>query len=158
MNSAPAAVPRLARRTEAIAPFQVMELVKQATLLAQQGHPIIHLSIGEPDFTAPPSVIEALERAARAGRAQYTPAVGTPELRAAIAEDTWRRHGVRIAPERVVITAGASAPSRWPAVPWSTRAMKSCSPIRPIPAIGILWRPSMGYRSACASDPRAGSR
>jgi len=109
MNSAPAAVPRLARRTEAIAPFQVMELVKQATLLAQQGHPIIHLSIGEPDFTAPPSVIEALERAARAGRAQYTPAVGTPELRAAIAEDTWRRHGVRIAPERVVITAGASA-------------------------------------------------
>lgn len=109
MNSATVAVPRLARRTDAIAPFQVMELVKQATVLAQQGHPVIHLSIGEPDFTAPPAVIQALERAARAGRAQYTPAVGTPELRAAIAEDTWRRHGVRISPERVVITAGASA-------------------------------------------------
>ncbi|MFN5881493.1 MAG: pyridoxal phosphate-dependent aminotransferase [Burkholderiales bacterium] len=100
---------RLAHRTDAIAPFQVMELVKQATALQQQGHPVIHLSIGEPDFTAPPAVIEALERAARAGRAQYTPAVGTPELRAAIAEDTWRRHGVRIAPERVIVTAGASA-------------------------------------------------
>lgn len=109
MNPGSPATPRLARRTDAIAPFQVMELVKQATLLAQQGHPVIHLSIGEPDFTAPPAVIEALERAARAGRAQYTPAVGTPELRAAIAEDTWRRHGVRIAPERVVVTAGASA-------------------------------------------------
>ncbi|MFN5511483.1 MAG: aminotransferase, partial [Burkholderiales bacterium] len=63
---------RLAHRTDAIAPFQVMELVKQATALQQQGHPVIHLSIGEPDFTAPPAVIEALERAARAGRAQYT--------------------------------------------------------------------------------------
>lgn len=109
MSPATEAAPRLARRTDAIAPFQVMELVKQATALQQQGHPVIHLSIGEPDFTAPPAVIHALDEAARAGRAQYTPAVGTPELRAAIAEDTWRRHGVRIAPERVIVTAGASA-------------------------------------------------
>ncbi|MEY4864468.1 MAG: hypothetical protein RLZ51_2563 [Pseudomonadota bacterium] len=101
--------PALAGRTRAIAPFQVMELVKQATALQQQGHPVIHLSIGEPDFTAPPAVIDALERAARAGRAQYTPALGTPELREAIAQDTLRRHGVRIDPNRVVITAGASA-------------------------------------------------
>ncbi|MFZ9406979.1 MAG: pyridoxal phosphate-dependent aminotransferase [Burkholderiaceae bacterium] len=107
MSSSPA--PALANRTHAIAPFQVMELVKQATALQQQGHPVIHLSIGEPDFTAPPSVIDALERAARAGRAQYTPALGTPELREAIAQDTWRRHGVKIDPNRVVVTAGASA-------------------------------------------------
>jgi aspartate/methionine/tyrosine aminotransferase len=100
---------RLAARTAQIAPFQVMELVKRAVQLEQQGRPIIHLSIGEPDFTAPEPVITALERAARAGRTQYTAAVGTQALREAIAGDYRSRHGVEIDPSRIVVTAGASA-------------------------------------------------
>ena len=44
-----------------------MELVKKAETLAAQGHPIIHLSIGEPDFTAPPEVVQALIKAAKRG-------------------------------------------------------------------------------------------
>jgi len=100
---------RLAARTAHIAPFQVMELVKRAVLLEQQGRPIIHLSIGEPDFTAPEPVIAALERAARAGRTQYTAAVGTAALREAISRDYHSRHGVEVDPARIVVTAGASA-------------------------------------------------
>jgi aspartate/methionine/tyrosine aminotransferase len=100
---------RLAARTAAIAPFQVMELVKRAMLLEQQGRPMIHLSIGEPDFTAPEPVIAALERAARAGHTQYTAATGTAALRAAIAGDYRSRHGVEVDPARIVVTAGASA-------------------------------------------------
>jgi len=100
---------RLAARTQRIAPFQVMELVKRAVHLEQQGRSIIHLSIGEPDFTAPEPVVAALERAARAGHTQYTAAVGLPALREAIARDYRQRHSVSIAPERIVVTAGASA-------------------------------------------------
>jgi aspartate/methionine/tyrosine aminotransferase len=100
---------RWADRTGAIAPFQVMELVKRAAALEQQGHPVIHLSIGEPDFGAPPSVHAALERAARAGHTQYSPAVGIAALREAIAADYQRRHGLNIDPARIIITAGASA-------------------------------------------------
>jgi len=99
----------LAARTARIAPFQVMELVKRAVALQEQGRPVIHLSIGEPDFTAPEPVLAALERAARAGRTQYTPAVGIPALREAIAADYAARHGLRLDPSRIIVTAGASA-------------------------------------------------
>jgi len=102
-------MPRLARRTQGIAPFQVMELVKRAVALEQQGRSVIHLSIGEPDFTAPQPVRDALKRASESGLTQYSPALGLPALREAIAQDYQRRHGVRVDPGRIVVTAGASA-------------------------------------------------
>ena len=76
---------------------------------AQGGRPMIFLNIGEPDFTAPPLVQEAAERALRAGRTQYTDATGLPALRERIS--TWyaQRFGLDIAPRRIVVTAGASA-------------------------------------------------
>jgi aspartate/methionine/tyrosine aminotransferase len=101
--------PVLAARTSKIAPFQVMELVKRAAQLEAQGRPIIHLSIGEPDFTAPEPVLDALERAARAGLTQYTSAMGLSELREAIAGDYRTRYGVDVDPNRIIVTAGASA-------------------------------------------------
>src|SRR5690606_16435744 len=100
--------PSLARRTRRIAPFRVMELVGRAAAREAAGHPVIHLSIGEPDFTAPPPVIEALEPAARAGRARYTPANGTPALRSAISHWYAERFGIDVAPARILVTAGAS--------------------------------------------------
>ncbi|MFA7505226.1 MAG: pyridoxal phosphate-dependent aminotransferase [Burkholderiaceae bacterium] len=100
--------PSLARRTRRIAPFRVMELVGRAAARQAAGHPVIHLSIGEPDFTAPPAVLDALEAAARAGRSRYTPANGTPALRAAIAGWYAERFGLDIAPARILVTAGAS--------------------------------------------------
>lgn len=102
-------LPRLANRTERIAPFHVMELVKRAVALEAAGHPIIHLSIGEPDFTAPPAVVAALERAVREGRSQYTSANGLATLREAIARHYDVRFGVDVDPGRILVTAGASA-------------------------------------------------
>jgi aspartate/methionine/tyrosine aminotransferase len=86
-----------------------MELVKRAKALENTGRSIIHLSIGEPDFTAPEPVLAALEQAARAGRAQYTAALGTAALRQAIASHYQDHHGVGVDPSRIVVTAGASA-------------------------------------------------
>lgn len=100
---------RLAQRTERIAPFQVMELVKRASELRSMGKPVIQLDIGEPDFKAPPLVLEALTRVAGDGSVRYTPATGLPQLREAIAADYQRRYGLVIDPARVIVTAGASA-------------------------------------------------
>ncbi len=78
-------LPPLARRTGMIAPFKTMELMKRAHVLGQSGERMIHMSIGEPDFTAPEPVIAALERAVRGGHTHYTGAMGIDPLRRAIA-------------------------------------------------------------------------
>lgn len=102
-------LPRLSRRTGLIEPFQVMELLKRARALELSGKPVIHMSIGEPDFTAPEPVVAALDRAVRDGLTHYTGAMGIEPLRQAIADDYARRYGERIAASRIVVTAGATA-------------------------------------------------
>ncbi|HEX7635258.1 MAG TPA: pyridoxal phosphate-dependent aminotransferase [Noviherbaspirillum sp.] len=99
----------LASRLVNIAPFHVMELAKMAAGLEQQGRHIIHMGIGEPDFTAPQQVIDAAARAMSDGRMQYTSAVGISALREAIAAHYQRVYGLQIAPSRIVVTSGASA-------------------------------------------------
>ncbi len=102
-----------------------MEVAARAAQLQAAGHRVIQMSIGEPDFSAPPSVIAALERAARAGHTQYTAATGTAELRRAIAADVGARHGIDLDPGRIVVTAGASA----------ALALASCALIDPGAAV-----------------------
>lgn len=99
----------LASRLDEIAPFHVMELVKMAAELERQGRHIIHMSIGEPDFGAPPSVLAAATQAMSEGRLQYTPANGLPALRSAISDYYRQTYGLHVAPSRIVVTAGASA-------------------------------------------------
>ena len=74
-----------ARRLQHIAPFRVMEILARAQALEAQGRDIVHLEIGEPDFTTPQPVCDAAARALHGGQLFYTPALGLPELRAAIA-------------------------------------------------------------------------
>ena len=98
----------LAARTAHITPFYVMELMKHAHTLELQGRSIIHMSVGEPDFTAPQRVIDALADAMARGDTHYTAAVGIRPLRQAIADFINARHGVDIDCDRIVVTAGAS--------------------------------------------------
>jgi len=104
---------KLATRLEHIEPFYVMECAKAAAEIARSpacaGSPMVFLNIGEPDFTAPPLVQEAAERALRAGRTQYTDATGLIALRERISRWYGERFGLDIAPQRIVVTAGASA-------------------------------------------------
>ena len=90
-----------------------MECAKTAVEIARSAacrdEPMIFLNIGEPDFTAPPLVLEAAERALRGGRTQYTDATGRPALREAISRWYATRFGLDIAAQRIVVTAGASA-------------------------------------------------
>jgi aspartate/methionine/tyrosine aminotransferase len=104
---------KIARRAERIEPFYVMEVGKAAAEMARQfagsAHPMIFLNIGEPDFTAPPLVQQAAEKAIRDGRTQYTHALGLGALRERISGWYAQRFGVDVLARRIVVTAGASA-------------------------------------------------
>ena len=98
----------LARRMAEIAPFHVMELLARARALEAQGRSIIHMEIGEPDFATPEPIVAAAHQALAAGKTSYTPSLGLPELRQAIATYYRDHHGAQVAPERIIITPGAS--------------------------------------------------
>ncbi|WP_028225999.1 pyridoxal phosphate-dependent aminotransferase [Paraburkholderia ferrariae] len=109
MNTVAEPLLRLAARVDAIQPFYVMELAKEAAKLERAGRDIIHMGIGQPDFTAPEPVVEAAAAALRRGVTQYTNALGIHALREAIAGHYRDAYGLAIDPARVVVTAGASA-------------------------------------------------
>ena len=99
---------RLAARMREIEPFHVMEIGRRAEALERAGRHIVHMEIGQPDFPAPPQVIEAAVTALRAEPLGYTAALGTPALREAIARFYADRYRIDIAPERIAVTSGAS--------------------------------------------------
>ncbi len=101
--------PLLATRLQQIAPFHVMELAKMAAALELQGRSMIHMGIGEPDFTAAPAVVAAAAQAMADGRMQYTSATGLPALRSAISAHYAQVYGIDVSPQRIIVTAGASA-------------------------------------------------
>jgi len=100
---------RIARRMSEIEPFHVMELLARARELEAQGRSIVHMEIGEPDFPTPEPVVRAGMRALEKGEVFYTPALGLPQLREAIAGFYRTRYGVEVPPSRIVVTTGSSA-------------------------------------------------
>src|SRR5436190_5962967 len=97
-----------ARRAAEIQPFEVMDVLSRAHALERAGRRVVHMEIGEPDFTAPQPVVEAGVRALRDGRTAYTATLGLPELREHIAAHYQSKFGVPVDAARVVVTAGAS--------------------------------------------------
>lgn len=104
---------KISTRAGRIEPFYVMEVAKAAQALAREvagtREPMIFLNIGEPDFTAPPLVQEAAQRAVQSGATQYTQSLGLEPLRERISGWYAQRFGVDVPARRIVVTAGASA-------------------------------------------------
>jgi aspartate/methionine/tyrosine aminotransferase len=99
---------RAALRAAEIQPFVVMDVLARAHRLEAAGRRVVHMEIGEPDFTATPQVVEAAVRALRDGRTAYTATLGLPALRQAIAQHYQNRFGIRTSDSRIAITSGAS--------------------------------------------------
>lgn len=95
-------------RSRAIEPFHVMALLARANELQAAGHDVIHLEIGEPDFTTAQPIVAAGQAALAAGKTRYTAARGLPELREAIAGFYGQRYGVTVDPGRILVTPGGS--------------------------------------------------
>ena len=85
-----------------------MDVLARAHQLEAAGRRVIHMEIGEPDFTAAPRVVEAAVRALRDGRSAYTATLGLPALREAIAVHYESGFSKKITPDRIAITSGAS--------------------------------------------------
>ena len=97
---------RTARRAAEIEPFEVMDVLSRAHALERAGRHVVHMEIGEPDFSAPAPVVEAGVRALREGRTAYTATLGLPELRDAIAAHYAQKFRTSIAASRVVVSSG----------------------------------------------------
>ena len=98
----------IALRMNEIEPFHVMALLARARELEAQGKEIIHMEIGEPDFSTPEPIVEAGIAALKQGRHHYTPATGLTALKEAISRYYKERYGVDVASERIIITPGSS--------------------------------------------------
>lgn len=98
----------IARRMADIEPFHVMDLLARARALEATGRDIVHMEIGEPDFVTPAPIRAAAKQALDAGKTHYTPAVGLPALREAISGFYQNEYAVSVAPERIIVTPGAS--------------------------------------------------
>jgi aspartate/methionine/tyrosine aminotransferase len=85
-----------------------VEVFERAQELERQGHDVVHLEFGEPDFETPAVIREAAVRAIRDGRTRYAHSLGILPLREAIAEHYLRTYGVAVSPDQVLVTAGTS--------------------------------------------------
>jgi len=97
-----------AQRIGQIEPFRVVALLERAKQLEVAGKRVVHLEVGEPDFPTAQPILDAAHDALDAGATKYTQALGIPALRERIARFYAETAGIPVAPERVVVTAGAS--------------------------------------------------
>ena len=91
-----------------LTPFIVMEVLERAQFMEKQGIHVIHLEVGEPDFSIPRCVAEASHKALNKGHTHYTHSLGDPALREAIAVFYRQEYGVKIDPDCIVVTSGSS--------------------------------------------------
>jgi aspartate aminotransferase len=102
-----ATFPRISRRIGAIAESATLKVDAKAKALQAQGRPVISYAAGEPDFATPATIVDAASAAVLDPKNyRYTPAVGLPELREAIAAKTLRDSGLEVAASQVVVTNG----------------------------------------------------
>jgi aspartate aminotransferase len=82
-------------------------MTKKARELASQGHQVISLSVGEPDFKTPAHICDAAKKAIDDGFHGYSPVAGYPDLRMAIANKLKRDNNLEWGSENIVVSTGA---------------------------------------------------
>ena len=98
---------RISKRVGAIAPSATLAVTSKAKELKAAGAPVIGFGAGEPDFPTPSYIVEAaIAACADPINHRYSPAVGLPDLKEAIAHKTLRDSGLEVSPDQVVVTNG----------------------------------------------------
>lgn len=97
---------KLSENVQRIAPSATMAISSKAAAMKRAGEDVIALAAGEPDFDTPAHIVAAAQKALDDGFTKYTPAAGTPELRAAWAAQIGGRRGVTYEPSQVIVSAG----------------------------------------------------
>lgn len=97
----------LSDRVNALAESETLKMARMARELRAQGHDVISLALGEPDFDTPLHIKKAAFEALKAGYTKYTPVAGLPELTKAISEKFKRDNDLDYAPDQIVVSNGA---------------------------------------------------
>ena len=98
---------RLSRRVNEMAESATIKMAQMARDLRAEGHEVISLSIGEPDFDTPQHIKDAAVEALAQGKTKYTPVPGTVDLRRAIVEKFRRDNQLEFSTSQVVVSNGA---------------------------------------------------
>lgn len=92
---------------QALEPSATLAMAAKAREVKAAGKPVFDFSVGEPDFTTPAHICEAAVKAMKEGHTHYTASGGINELRAAVAKQYAKTHGIEYAPQQVVVSNGA---------------------------------------------------
>lgn len=98
--------PGFAARTGRLESPATIAMAVRARALRAEGHQVLSLALGEPDFATPRAVIEAAHRAALDGQTKYPPVDGTPALKSAIARKFARENGLDYALSDIMVSNG----------------------------------------------------
>lgn len=99
---------RVSERVSRLRPFVVMDVQARAKVLEAAGHDIVHLEIGDPDFSTPDVIKRAAEASMDAGETGYSMSLGRLDLREAVSEHYRDKYGVAVEPCDIVVTQGTS--------------------------------------------------
>jgi aspartate aminotransferase len=97
----------LSKMAAAVQPSATLAAGAKARQLKAAGVRVYDFSLGEPDFPTPEHICQAALKAMRDGHTHYTPASGIAELRSAVGRWYERFHGIKYAPDQVIISSGA---------------------------------------------------
>ena len=97
----------LSKRVQNMEESATLRMAQLGREVMAQGHDVISLSLGEPDFDTPDHIKEAAKKALDAGQTKYTPVPGTLELRQAISKKFKRENDLDYAPSQIVVSNGA---------------------------------------------------
>lgn len=94
---------RISKVGKCIERSSIRIFLEKQNKIAETCDDMISFTIGEPDFQAPPNIVEAAIQALSEGKMKYAPNAGIPELRQAISEDLEKTHGVHYDPDKEIV-------------------------------------------------------
>ncbi|MYL32778.1 aminotransferase class I/II-fold pyridoxal phosphate-dependent enzyme [Pontibacillus yanchengensis] len=97
----------LAKRVQTLTPSSTLAITAMANALKAEGHDVIGLGAGEPDFNTPENILEAAQKAMYDGHTKYTPSGGIPALKEAIIKKYKVDHQLTYETNQVIVTTGA---------------------------------------------------
>lgn len=97
----------LSNRVKTLTPSSTLAISAMATELKKQGHDVIGLGVGEPDFNTPDYIIKAAEKAMHKGMTKYTPSGGITELKQAIVNKFKKDNDLSYSVDEIIVTSGA---------------------------------------------------
>ncbi|WP_028783005.1 pyridoxal phosphate-dependent aminotransferase [Thalassobacillus devorans] len=98
---------KLASRVQALTPSSTLAITAKAKALKADGHDVIGLGAGEPDFNTPEYILDAASYAMKQGLTKYTPSGGILDLKQAIIEKFSKDQGLNYKDTQIVVTTGA---------------------------------------------------